>query len=122
VLDQGEAVPVVCLHGVPASSFLYRKVLPELAARGLRGIAFDLPGVGLAARPEGFDYSWTGLGRFCIAAVGALELDRFHLMVHDIGGPVGFVDLVVATEVVRAYKPHRAVPEPAEPADRRCFR
>jgi pimeloyl-ACP methyl ester carboxylesterase len=43
--------PVVCLHGVPASCFPYRKVLRELAARGLRGIAFDLPGLGLADRP-----------------------------------------------------------------------
>jgi pimeloyl-ACP methyl ester carboxylesterase len=82
--------PVVCLHGVPASCFLYRKVLHELAARGLRGIAFDLPGLGLADRPATFDYTWTGLGRFCAAAVDALGLDRFHLVVHDIGGPVGF--------------------------------
>ena len=42
---------MVCLHGVPASCFLYRKVLRELAARGLRGVAFDLPGLGLADRP-----------------------------------------------------------------------
>src|SRR5262249_20546695 len=83
-------VPVVCLHGVPASSFLYRKVLAELAGRGLRGIAFDLPGLGLADRPAAFDYSWTGLGRFCAAAVDALGLGRFHLVVHDIGGPAGF--------------------------------
>src|ERR1700756_4539271 len=90
VVDRGDGAPVVCLHGVPASSFLYRKVLAELAARGLRGVAFDLPGLGLAARPERFDYSWTGLGRFALAAVDALGLDRFHLVVHDIGGPVGF--------------------------------
>ena len=82
--------PVVCLHGVPASCFLYRKVLRELAARGLRGIAFDLPGLGLADRRATFDYTWTGLGRFCAAAVDALGLDRFHLVVHDIGGPAGF--------------------------------
>ena len=56
----------------------------------LCGIAWDLPGLGLASRPAGFDYSWTGLGRFCVAAVDALELDSFHLVVHDIGGPVGF--------------------------------
>ncbi len=37
-----------------------------------------------------FDYTWTGLGRFCVAAVDALGLERFHLVVHDIGGPVGF--------------------------------
>ena len=64
VLDLGHGPPVVCLHGVPASSFLYRKLIVELAARGLRGIAFDLPGLGLAERPAAFDYTWTGLGRF----------------------------------------------------------
>ena len=90
VLEMGEGAPVLCMHGVPASSFLYRKVLAELAAGGMRGIAFDLPGLGLAARPQSFDYSWTGLGRFAAAAVDALTLDRFHLVVHDIGGPVGF--------------------------------
>jgi len=66
------------------------RCLAELAGRGLRGVAFDLPGLGLADRPAGFDYTWTGLGRFCVAAVDALGLDRFHLVVHDIGGPVGF--------------------------------
>jgi haloalkane dehalogenase len=92
VREEGPATgePVVCLHGVPASSFLYRKVLRELAARGLRGVAFDLPGLGLADRPAAFDYTWTGLGRFCAAAVDALGLGRFHLVVHDLGGPVGF--------------------------------
>jgi pimeloyl-ACP methyl ester carboxylesterase len=90
VAEAGEGEPVVCLHGVPASAFLYRKVLAELADRGLRGIAFDLPGLGLAERPAGLDYTWTGLGAFAAAAVDALELDRFHLVVHDVGGPVGF--------------------------------
>lgn len=90
VLDRGAGEPVVCLHGVPTSSFLYRKVLSELAGRGLRGVAWDLPGLGLAERPPDFDYTWSGLGRFCVAAVDALELERFHLVVHDVGGPVGF--------------------------------
>jgi pimeloyl-ACP methyl ester carboxylesterase len=90
VREQGAGDPVVCVHGVPSSSFLYRKVLAELAEHGLRGVAFDLPGLGLADRPTDFDYSWSGLGRFCAAAVDTLELDRFHLVVHDIGGPVGF--------------------------------
>lgn len=90
VREHGEGEAVVCMHGVPASSFLYRKVLAELAGRGLRGVAFDLPGLGLADRPAGFDYTWSGLGRWSAAAVGALGLERFHLVVHDIGGPVGF--------------------------------
>lgn len=90
VREAGEGVPVLCMHGVPASSFLYRKLLAELAERGLRGAAFDHPGLGLAERPTDFDYSWSGLGRFCVAAVDALGLERYHLVVHDIGGPVGF--------------------------------
>lgn len=90
VREQGEGEAVLCMHGVPSSSFLYRKVLAELEARDLRGVAFDLPGLGLAARPEHFDYSWSGLGRFATAAVEELELERFHLVVHDLGGPVGF--------------------------------
>lgn len=92
VLDRGpsDAPAVVCVHGVPTSSYLYRKVVDELAARGLRGIAFDLPGLGLADRPQDYDYTWTGLGRFAAQAVDALGLDEFHLVVHDVGGPVGF--------------------------------
>jgi haloalkane dehalogenase len=90
VREEGNGEPVLCIHGVPSSCFLYRKVIAELASRGLRGIAFDLPGLGLAERPARFDYTWTGLGRFCVAGVDALELDRFHLVVHDIGGPIGY--------------------------------
>src|SRR5688572_11682363 len=44
VLDLGDGQPVVCLHGVPASSFLFRKLIVELAARRFRGIASTCPG------------------------------------------------------------------------------
>ncbi|MEJ7788166.1 MAG: alpha/beta fold hydrolase, partial [Solirubrobacteraceae bacterium] len=90
VREAGAGETVLCMHGVPASSFLYRKVLDELAARDLRGVAFDLPGLGLADRPENFDYTWTGLGGYCTTAADAPELERCHLVVHDLGGPVGF--------------------------------
>jgi haloalkane dehalogenase len=101
VLDEGprDGEAVVCVHGVPASAYLYRKVLPALATRGLRGIAVDLPGLGLAERPVDADYSWTGLGRWLGSAIDALELERFHLVVHDIGGPIGLE--------VAAAEPHR---------------
>jgi haloalkane dehalogenase len=89
VREQGEGEPVVLMHGIPVSSFLYRKVLPLLAERGLRGVAFDLPGLGLADKPDEFDYSWSGLGRWTGEAVDALGLERCHLVLHDIGGPIG---------------------------------
>jgi haloalkane dehalogenase len=89
VREQGEGDPVVLMHGIPVSSYLYRKVLPLLAARGLRGIAFDLPGLGLAEKPSEFDYSWSGLGRWTGEAIDELGIESCHLVLHDIGGPIG---------------------------------
>lgn len=90
---QGSGPTVVCLHGVPTSAYLYRKVLPELASRGLEGVAIDFPGLGFADRPTDFNYSWTGLSAWLEKALDAANIDAFHLVVHDAGGPIGF-DLV----------------------------
>lgn len=90
VRREGDGPPVVLMHGLPASSFLYRKVVPLVAAAGLQAVAFDLPGLGLAEHPTDFDYRLGGLGDFAAAAVDALDLRSFHLVVHDAGGPVGF--------------------------------
>lgn len=89
-LDNGKGEAVFCIHGVPTSSFLYRKIIPELANKGYRGVAIDLPGLGLADRPEDFDYSFPNFARFCAKATKALGLDKYHLLVHDVGGPIGF--------------------------------
>ena len=40
----GEGTPVVCVHTAGADSREYSYLLPELAARGYRGLALDLPG------------------------------------------------------------------------------
>jgi pimeloyl-ACP methyl ester carboxylesterase len=88
VRERGDGEAVVLLHGVPSSCFLYRKLLDRLASGGLRPIAFDFPGLGLAARPEDFDYSWSGLARWTGEAIDALGIERCHLVVHDIGGPI----------------------------------
>ncbi len=78
VLDLGSGEAVFCIHGVPTSSFLYRKVLSELAKKGFRGVAIDLPGLGLSSRPEDFDYSFPNFARFCAKAAAVLELDKYH--------------------------------------------
>jgi len=38
----------------------------------------------------GFQYTWTSIGEWAATAIDELGLDRFHLVVHDYGGPVGF--------------------------------
>jgi haloalkane dehalogenase len=88
VRERGRGPDVVLVHGVPTSSFLYRKMMSPLADQGMRPVAFDFPGLGLADRPADFDYTWSGLARWFGSALDALDLDRVHLVVHDIGGPI----------------------------------
>jgi len=89
-LDYGTGEAVLCIHGVPTSSFLYRKVIPSLAEKGLRGISIDLPGLGFSDRPSDFNYEFENFADFLTKALSVLKIDKFHLVVHDIGGPIGF--------------------------------
>jgi haloalkane dehalogenase len=79
--------PVLCLHGWPETSWMWRATLDALAVAGLRGIAPDLPGYGDSPlrRP--------GTWATHVAAVegfrAALGLDRVALVVHDWGGLIG---------------------------------
>jgi hypothetical protein len=75
-MGQGETV--ICIHGVPTSGFLYRKLLPELASRGLEGVTLDLPGLGLADRPADFDYSWSGFATWYLKAIDQAPKHRIH--------------------------------------------
>jgi haloalkane dehalogenase len=54
-----DAPAVVLLHGEPSWSFLYRRMIPVLAAAGLRVIAPDLIGFGRSDKPaEAADHSY----------------------------------------------------------------
>ncbi len=44
IWDKGNRQVVFCIHGVPTSSLLQRKVVPQLQIQGFRAIAVDLPG------------------------------------------------------------------------------
>src|SRR5271169_5242992 len=58
-VDEGDGRPVLLLHGEPSWSYLYRKMIPELTAQGLRAIAPDLIGFGKSDKPAAReDYSY----------------------------------------------------------------
>lgn len=124
VRRQGAGPAVLLVHGVPVSSWVWRNVLAELANQGLEGIAPDLPGTGLSGRPEDFDYSWSGLGAHVASTVDALGLDTFHLVVHDIGGPVGFEVTARMPDRVQSLTVLNTITDPAsftKPAPMRPF-
>ena len=89
VREEGEGEPILLLHGVPSSSFLYRKMLPELASKGFRAVSFDFPGVGLSDKPKDIEYDWHALAQWVGRVVDTLKLPPVHLVVHDIAGPIG---------------------------------
>jgi haloalkane dehalogenase len=89
VLPEGrqDGVPVLCIHGWPQSSYMWRHLLPAVAAGGRRAIAPDLPGFGDSPPdpPATWERHVEGIERFR----AALGLDPVVLVVHDTGGAIG---------------------------------
>lgn len=86
-----EAPAVVLLHGTPASSHMYRNLIPALADR-YHVIAPDYPGFGHSERPPvgEFDYTFDSLADHVDALLDHLGLTRYALYVQDYGAPVGW--------------------------------
>jgi pimeloyl-ACP methyl ester carboxylesterase len=86
-----DAPVVLLLHGFPASSFMFRELIPRLADR-YRVIAPDLPGFGFTEVPEerNYRYSFEALARTLEAFTDALGLNRYAIYVFDYGAPTGF--------------------------------
>jgi len=82
---------LLLLHGFPASSFMFRELIPRLADQ-YRVIAPDLPGFGFTNVPEKRDYrySFEALARTLEAFTDALGLKRYAIYVFDYGAPTGF--------------------------------
>jgi haloalkane dehalogenase len=82
---------VLCLHGEPTWSFLYRKVMRTLADAGCRAIALDLVGFGRSDKPAGMDdYTYARHVEWTRAAVfDALDLRDVTLLGQDWGGLIG---------------------------------
>src|SRR5215470_13812248 len=82
---------VLLLHGFPASSFMFRELIPRLADH-YRVIAPDLPGFGFTGVPaeRKYAYSFDALAVTIEAFTQALKIDRYALYVFDYGAPTGF--------------------------------
>lgn len=91
---------VVLLHGFPASSFMYRELIAELAD-SYHVIAPDHLGFGRSASPpvEEVDYTFDALAAITGDLLDQLGVDRFALYMQDYGAPIG---LRIASQ-----QPHR---------------
>lgn len=82
---------VLLLHGFPASSFMFRELIPRLA-NAYRVIAPDLPGFGFTDVPadRNYIYSFDQLALTMEGFTKALKIDKYAIYVFDYGAPTGF--------------------------------
>lgn len=91
-VDEGpsDRDPVLMLHGEPSWSYLYRKMIPIIAAAGYRAIAPDMVGFGRSDKllnPESYSYQLhvDVIGDF----IRILALEQITLVCQDWGGLIG---------------------------------
>ena len=82
---------LLLLHGFPASSFMFRRLI-ELLADRFHVIAPDYPGFGHSAapHPSEFDYTFDHLADIIEHFTEHLGLLNYGLYMQDFGGPIGF--------------------------------
>lgn len=91
-VDEGprDAAPVLCLHGEPTWSYLYRHMIPVFAVAGHRVIAPDLIGFGKSDKPaDRGDYSYARHVAWMTDFVRRLDLNGITLVCQDWGGLIG---------------------------------
>jgi haloalkane dehalogenase len=100
-VDEGSGDVLLFLHGTPTWSFEWRHLIRGLSGR-YRCIAPDLVGMGLSDRPADFAYSPEAHAAAIAAFVRKLELERFSLVLHDFGGPIGLPLVIDSPERVQS--------------------
>jgi haloalkane dehalogenase len=81
---------VLLLHGEPTWSYLFRKMIPVLAAAGLRAVAPDLIGFGRSDKPvERSAYSYAAEVEWMKRFIEALDLKDITVFVQDWGSLIG---------------------------------
>jgi len=95
---------ILLLHGFPASSFMFRDLIPSLAGK-YHVIAPDYPGFGYSSAPttNEFEYTFDHLASVTEKFTGKLGLTRYAIYMQDFGGPVGFRLASLHPERVSAF-------------------
>ena len=89
-LDEGQGETILCLHGQPSWSYLYRKMIPILVGAGYRVVAPDLVGFGRSDKPiRREDYSYANHVSWLTRVLEALDLRDLTLVCQDWGSLIG---------------------------------
>ena len=86
-LDSGQGEPIVALHGIPTSSLLFAPLVRRLSSYRL--IAPDLLGQGQTEAPPTGPLGYPAYANHLRAFMDRVPPQRFHLLIHDLGGVLG---------------------------------
>jgi len=115
-VEAGEGDPIVFIHGNPASSYLWRNIIPHVQGQG-RCIALDLIGMGKSDRPD-IEFTYDDQSRYLAGFIDALNLgDDITLVIHDWGSMLGFRWASENPDRVRAIAFMEAMVRPLSYAD-----
>jgi haloalkane dehalogenase len=88
-VDEGKGESILCLHGEPSWSFLYRKMIKALSARH-RVVAMDFIGFGRSDKFTERDAYTVQMHKETLKDfIRALNLERITVVVQDWGGLIG---------------------------------
>ena len=88
-VDLGDGQPVVLIHGIADSTYSWHKNTRALVEAGFRVIMVDQPGFGYSSIPDaGWVYSVESQGEAILRLLDHLEIERFDLVGHSLGGGV----------------------------------
>lgn len=87
-IEEGNGDPILFLHGMPTSSYVWRNVIPHLATLG-RCIAPDLIGMGRSDKPD-IEYSIFDHIKYIEKFIETLNLKHITLVMHGWGSVIGF--------------------------------
>jgi haloalkane dehalogenase len=89
-VDEGEGEVILCLHGQPSWSYLYRKMIPILVDAGYRVIAPDMIGFGKSDKPTlRENYTYANHVAWIKSLIEQLDLKDLTLVCQDWGGLIG---------------------------------
>jgi haloalkane dehalogenase len=104
-LDEGpaDAPPLLFLHGNPTWSYLWRRPIAELSAKGHRCLAFDHMGFGRSEKPRRMSaYTLERHVENALGVIDELDLQDVTLVAHDWGGPIGLGAILERSERLNA--------------------
>ncbi|TMF11790.1 MAG: alpha/beta fold hydrolase [Chloroflexi bacterium] len=100
-LRTGQGPPLVLLHGIPSSSYLWRDVIEPLSAT-FEVLAPDLLGYGDSDKRMDVDLSIAAQARYVVAFMETIGVHQAAVAGHDIGG--GVAQLMAVDEPQRVAR------------------